>query len=174
MVNNSIIIFVFLTCCTYIVGESERLTFKKSPNMSGKLNLQGYYLLTDTMAGEKLSRNVYFLYEDGKIFDMASYDEEEFDERYFTDEKLLQKLKQNRVSWGLYKISGDSISYEKWYHSGGPPKVTYIRRGSILNDTTFIITGFERSHGGGSGSLNEVYHFHKFHPKPDSTNEFIK
>jgi len=47
-----------------------------------------------------------------------------------------------------------------------------VREGIILNDTTFQITKY--TSGSNVSERNEVYHFREFHPKPDSTNKYIK
>jgi hypothetical protein len=159
--------------CKWLADESEELTFEKQMNHTGKLRLSGFYLRQDPSM-DSLNFNIYFLYQDGKIMYFGSLDRATYNTETLTDSTLIKKIKKNLVSWGLYRISGDSISFEKWHHSGGPPKITYIRKGKILNDSTFIITSSERPNGDERTQLNELYHFKKFHPKPDSTNDFIK
>jgi hypothetical protein len=174
MVKHCISLFVLLCfACTGREDESEKLTFEKQLNNTRKLRLAGLYLRGDPDL-DSLNFNVYFLYEDGKILYFGSLDGATYNSETLTDRTLIEKIKKNIVSWGLYTIGGDTISFEKWHHSGGPPKITYIRKGKILNDSTFIITSSERPNGEERTQLNEVYHFRKFHPKPDSTNDFIK
>jgi len=53
----------------------------------------------------------------------------------------------------------------------------YISEGSILNDTTFVITSSYRMVDGKKTevtSRNETCHFRQFSPNPDSTNTFIE
>jgi hypothetical protein len=162
-----------LTSCNYLVGESEKLRFTKQENTSGVLRLDGYYSEIDTV-DKYVYKSIVFFYKDGTLLDLGTYNQFDFSEKLITDPEILRKTKINPVCWGLYHLSKDSISFEQWYHSGGPPKVTYIKKGIVLNDTTFVITSAERSRGGEYYGENTVYHFRKFHPKPDSTNDFIK
>jgi hypothetical protein len=155
--------------CTF---ENEKLTFAKVENNSKRLNIDGCFLYLYSVGDTKHCVPV-FLYRNGVIVEFGSMELERLHER-LNDEEFLAYVKTIRSAWGLYRINEDSISYEKWYYSGGPPKITYIRKGKILNDSTFIITSSERPNGDERTELNEVYRFKKFHPKPDSTNDFIK
>ena len=51
----------------------------------------------------------------------------------------------------------------------------YLKTGDIINDTTFVITEVERSKDGSERrTINEMYHYKHYSPKPDSTNNFVK
>jgi hypothetical protein len=75
--------------------------------------------------------------------------------------------------WGVFNIKDNIIKFERWYPGQGAKKA-YVREGIILNDTTFHITKSYRSNGSELKDADEVYHFRKFSPKPDSTNVFVK
>jgi hypothetical protein len=155
------------------MGENEPLTFERKDNVTGKLKLNGFYIRRDSVNGNVQS-SIYVLYQDGKLLYVGTFDENEFDTKYLTDAVILEKVRSTLPSWGLYEISRDTISFEKWHYTGGAPKITYVRRGSILNDSTFIINQVARPDGSERTDVKETYHFNKFHPKPDSTNDFIK
>jgi hypothetical protein len=163
---------MLVSCSCGHIFESEKLTFKKVENNSNKLNLDGCYLHLLSV-DDTVFCNPIFLYRDGVIIDAGSMKMRQMNE-LLSDKEFLQTINHTRSAWGLYRIDGEGISYEKWYYSGGPPDITYIRKGKILNDSTFIITSSERPNGDERTQLNELYHFKKFHPKPDSTNDFIK
>jgi hypothetical protein len=71
-------------------------------------------------------------------------------------------------------IDTTSIKFKGYYNTDNLSKESYVRLGTILNDTTFIITKLVRSDGKHESEKNETYHFRLFSPKPDSTNNLIK
>lgn len=50
----------------------------------------------------------------------------------------------------------------------------YTKRGSILNDSTFVIKTVSEFDRKKTLPENTTYHFRQFSPKPDSTNKFIE
>ena len=161
------------TSCSLFREESESLTTERVDNIAGRIKLNGYYVSVESLSNQT-NRSVYFLYKNGVLMYFGTFDEGRFSEAFFTDHAILSNLKENRTTWGIYQTFDDSIRIEKWHHSGGAKKEIYIRRGVIVNDTTYMITTVERPNGIERDSINELYHFKKFHPKPDSVNDFIK
>ena len=85
-------------------------------------------------------------------------------------------FRSSKIWWGLFKIEGDNILYEKWYTSGGNAFKAYVRTGKIINDSTFNVTKSYRVVNGAETnvfSINETYYYRKFSPKPSSNNNFI-
>ena len=73
----------------------------------------------------------------------------------------------------MFLIEDNNIKFDRWYPSERPYQA-FVREGVILNDTTFHITKSYRSNGNTEARVrDEIYHFRKFSPKPDSTNRFI-
>jgi hypothetical protein len=177
MVNRYLILVLLMLCtsCRFLIGEDDRLTFKRSHNVGERINLKGYYYIKDSIP-QGIGWSTYFLYENGIILYTGSFrlNELEQQEARFKRLHFNQTLRDVKDCWGLYRIDGDSISYEKWYPSGGPPKITFVRKGVILNDTTFVMRSVSRSDGTEKDSIEEYYYFKRFYPKPDSTNQFIK
>ncbi|MBW7845753.1 MAG: hypothetical protein H3C45_08955, partial [Bacteroidia bacterium] len=84
--------------------------------------------------------------------------------------------KKYKSNWGVFKIEGNFIQFERWYPSD-PPLKAYVRAGTIINDTTFLITESYRMQDGKKTEVktrNETYYFKQFSPKPDSTNTFVQ
>lgn len=81
-------------------------------------------------------------------------------EESFRNGTFYENMKYEKVQWGVFQISGNSIVLESWDYSGGPGLTTYKKNGEILNDTAFRIS-------------KAIYHFKQFSPKPDSTNKYI-
>jgi hypothetical protein len=97
-------VFVALTSCSYIIGESEKLKFKKQENTSDVLRLDGYYSEIDSIDND-VYRSIVFLYEDGTLLDMGSYNKSDFRESIITDPEILGKTKIDMVCWGLYHVT---------------------------------------------------------------------
>jgi hypothetical protein len=166
-------IWITFTSCNYTNTESVKLKLEPRPNTSAALKLKGYYFHPFNDATNE-NVQVYFLYANGIILDVGSFAANGDYERHFTDDAFLEKVKSQRVAWGVYEIDSDSIRFEKWYHGGGSEKIAFTRTGVIEDKTTFRIVKMKRSEEDEAKTLSETYHFKMFHPKPDSTNDFIK
>ncbi|OFX35987.1 MAG: hypothetical protein A2W95_17860 [Bacteroidetes bacterium GWA2_40_14] len=153
--------------------KAEKLSLEKQAYTGCQLRVDGYYYM-NYAGGENYS--VYFLYKDGTILYGGGFQYSEFQKNTlkFSDTIWIKNMKEYRHRWGLFKIEGNKITFEKWYPSSGGPLPVYISSGEILNDTTFRITQSMRSNGKEVNEKNEVYHFKQFSRKPDSTNNFIK
>jgi hypothetical protein len=166
--------FILCFSCSQFNGESNSFSLEKETNHTKKIKLRGYYLREVSIPDGK-ALNIIFFYENGVLMSPGSFEEKQGKvERYLRHNLFMSKVKDLQVSWGLYTIKDDSISFEKWYHGGGPTKILQIRKGIILNDTTFLIGSVFRSNGTEKTLVKEYYYFKKFNPKPDSTNQFIK
>lgn len=152
--------------------KDEELTLNRQPYNSNELRIDGYYY--DMEDGKIWS--TYFFYRNGILHygiasDTLGNDLDMYD-TWFASDYYLQCLRTGRRRWGLFEIHDDSIVFERWgILEGGDPVLRFS--GRILNDTTFIITKCENPYSGESSQENDLYHFHAFSPKPDSTNMFI-
>jgi hypothetical protein len=161
--------------CDKEVFSDDELTLNKMSYTGNQLRIDGYYYLFDSQSNTITA--TYFFYEDGTALHGGGWPyENQFEglESNFSAENWQEKIKENKLKWGVFQIEGDEISFERWYPSSGGPTPAYIRSGEILNDTTFVITKSVRPKTGEEKELNEVYHFRAFSPKPDSTNSFIE
>jgi hypothetical protein len=125
-----------------------------------------YYKESENFEGLYFQR--YALYRNGIIRDLGA--SSSIDDPSFLSGK-------SKINWGIFQVEGSIIKFERWYPSSGGGLPAYVRAGEILNDTTFVITESYRMQKGKKTEIrerNEIYHFHKFSPKPDSTNTFIK
>ena len=166
------IIFASNSCDKEVLAD-EALTLKKIPYSSNQLRINGYYF----QEKDDNIFTIYFFYDDGTIlYGGGSFPLNEIEdyESQFKSPEWISSVKASKIRWGVFQITDNKISFEKWYPSSGGPAPVYIRSGEILNDTTFLITKSIRSKTGEAKDLNEVYHFKEFSPKPDSTNNFVK
>ncbi|MBQ3710377.1 MAG: hypothetical protein II887_06715 [Bacteroidales bacterium] len=154
-------------------NKDEELTLTRQPYNGNTLRVDGYYYFLQN--GNVYSS--YFFYRNGVVIngeaaDPNSPDPIAFMDEVFSSESFADQIKRRKTRWGLFEIQGDSIVFERWVIAeGGYPVMRFS--GNILNDTTFVITRAEYPQSGKVFQQNDLYHFHAFSPKPDSTNVFI-
>jgi hypothetical protein len=150
--------------------KDDELIMHRIDNDSGKIKLSGYYLESN-----KFVLTTYFLYQNGVFIEYSSYKPEDSlkIENTMRDAEILAKIKSNKDRWGVYRIEGNKILMEKWYPSDRPLDA-FLKTGTILNDSTFLLNTVSEPDGNKKEVINEVYRLRKFSPKPDSTNMFIK
>jgi len=151
--------------CDYS-SENDKFTLQRVNYFGNQLRIEGYYY----------SKNDgYFFYRNGVFFDPGGgygYIGKERWEAKSIDKKYLSSL-ISELWWGQFVVNDSIIKFEKYYPGDGP-LWSYIKEGVIINDTTFHITKSYRSNGSELKERDEMYHFRKFSPKPDSTNVFVK
>ena len=159
------------SCDKEIISDDE-LTLDKTLYICNQLRIDGYYYTQF-----RDIYRIYFFYRDGTLFSGGDIYEDKLNEyeQKYKDGRFWNAKKDNKLYWGLYNVnSAYDIMIEKWYPSSGGGMPVYIHSGTILNDTTFHITKSVRPATSEKKSLDELYHFKAFSPKPDSTNNFIK
>lgn len=154
---------------------ADKLRLAKTPFSENQLRIDGYYY---HKASDSKCYNIYFFYTDGVVLYGGGDSSQPLGKREmkFSNEDWIKFVENTQTWWGVYQIEGNSIKFEMWYPSNTWYLLAYISSGKILNDTTFVITSSERSSrfwSKGSMKENDMYHFRKFSPKPDSTNRFI-
>lgn len=164
----TIIILCLLISCDMFFGKDDKLTLQKQNNISDKLKLNGYYYCPYSN-DEYLT--TYFLNSNGILLYSGSFKTDKLEEYQLKWSNNEFNFKDVKYWWGVYQIKNDSIFYERWYPSEKPYKVK-LKRGIILNDTTFQITSVEQN--GNKKRINETFYFKKFISKPDSITKFIK
>ncbi|MBK7691064.1 MAG: hypothetical protein IPK62_04460 [Bacteroidetes bacterium] len=172
-----ILIFALLsfTNCRKLLkcNENENLTFAKNAFNGTQLKLNGYYYYFNSVD----SYWPIFFYKNGIVSRRLSY---AFDtskinqfEAELMDGTYYKSVKGDKYSWGLYQIDGNAIKYEVFASkSAASCYYPVILTGTIINDTTIHFTNKTNSDGTDSKTINEIYHFKQFSPKPDSTNSF--
>ncbi len=170
-----ITVLLFSSCKLFFPGP-DKFTLQKQDYTGNELRVDGYYFKEFDSDCDRIQ--VFFLYRNGIILyggcpcvEDINAKEEEYKEKG----TWYKHVKEDRVSWGLFVIENDSIRIEKYEPPSGPGYLpAVIREGAILNDTTFRI--IRRYRDSGKKIIKEVddlYHFKKFSPKPDSTNSFF-
>ncbi len=160
----------------------DRLSIEQTESRDNKLRLDGYYYYVNYNENydKDYASGTYFFYNNGIIVTLGGFDIldkwEKHEERILTNE-LIDAVQKIKYAWGLFNIDNNIIKFERWYPSSGGPLKAYVRKGIILNDTTFVIKESYRMVNGKKRDLdkeNETYHFKQFSPKPDSTNRFTQ
>ncbi len=152
--------------------KDDELTMTKTPYTGNELRIDGYYYQMSSVDGS--FDDTYFLYRDGIVLSCGGTPLEEspfdFMERLLNGQNVTYQ--KEKSGWGVFNIQDSTIAIERWYPlEGGLP--AGLSEGVILNDTTFLITSLTRMKTGEVYERNDLYHFHAFSPKPDSTNTFI-
>ena len=174
-----IIVLSFCGCCDPFGIKKEKFNLQKNNIQSNNLKLDGYYYDINAFDQSKNDYmiDVHIIYRNGLItsYGGGSYLNKlnELDLK-LQDQDFIDKIKNNKYYWGLVEIKSNNIKFEKYYPNS--PWQLYTKEGTILNDSTFQITKFYKINCGKKSEekdINQIYHFHKFSPKPDSTNNFL-
>jgi hypothetical protein len=165
---------VLVALCLLAACRGERwdddLTLPIQNYSDTQLNIDGYYYFESNG-----SNQVYFFYRDGVVLDglVVSLNELTATELDFMNGEYYNFAKNNKTCWGRYIIDGNIIKREFWPPSNGNNLEAWTHEGIILNDTTFKMTKAWRSCKPKEvNEIEQVYHFKRSSPKPDSTNTF--
>ncbi len=162
------------SCSKDKIWKDDELSIQRVDYNGTELKTNGYYY---NKWGDPEILSIFFLYKNAVVLDGSTIASELLQrEQEFINGNYYNYVKSEKLSWGLFSISGNTIRIEKWYPSE-PPKHAFIKEGEILNDTTFVFKSIYRMKDGKKteySELNEVYHFKTFPNKPDSTNSFVK
>jgi hypothetical protein len=151
-------------------GGYDRLSMEQRPYHGDALRLNGFYAGAYASDGREPGGSVYFFYRNGAVRYVGTFNE---DLTTITHDDFSSEKNNDRSHWGLFQVDGDRIAFERWYPANKGYRQAHVRAGHLLNDSTFVITESWRSTGGERRAKDETYHFHPFHPKPDSTSRFL-
>ncbi len=168
-------IMIVNQACSKIFGcHDEAFTFSRVENNTNKLRLDGYYYAI--LSFDSTHAHTYTLYENGIFHDNGGVDTA----KVFNNTVNLQlpeSAYNHKTFWGIYNLENDNITIQRWIPlSNGCVKVIE-EEGVILNDTTFRLD-VERAIWYGEveneTSINRIFHFNHYLPKPDSIVSFIR
>ncbi len=159
-----LIILIMLTSLSCKEEIDAMLTMKKMPYTGNELRIDGYYYtVTQNFEGDLYQ--IYFFYRNGVY-------------RYCGTFKSLDDITgdwgagNSRLLWGYFDVNDSTIRFEKWLVN-----ISVKHDGIILNDSTFRITERKITSGQSpnfnEGAVDELYHFVRYSPKPDSVNRFL-
>jgi hypothetical protein len=155
--------------------ELHELNMSKTPYTGNELRIDGYYYTTVHSNYSNIGVGVF--YRDGVCM-FFHVDIDGKDTISCIENEILLNHSLMRSSWdtpdgvGLFQINGQSIKIVVWsedYHE----IETLNYKGEIINDSTFKITKADLI-SEETVSVNHIYRFKKFSPKPDSTNKYLK
>ena len=165
--------FMLLTINCKKDKKDDILSISRTPYTGTELRINGYYYSTwEDMI------YIMFFYRNGIHLNGGGFPKSELVD-YETEYKngtFYNHVKEWKYMWGVFKIEGNKIFFERWY-SSEPPLKAFVCDGNIINDTTFNITESYRMQNGEKtmvSTINEIYYFKQFSPKPDSTNSFVQ
>jgi hypothetical protein len=171
-----IMILLISSCGTCLSPEDEAFSIKRIDYTGNQLKINGYYYIVfraDTKDEDQVQ--IYFFYRNGIIQDEGLNDRKDslIYESMFIEPIFQKSKKKWKYAWGAFKIEENKIQFETWGPGEGSMPA-FNHSGDILNDTTFHITKLTRASGSFIRALDDTYHFKRYSPKPDSTNNFVK
>jgi len=156
-------------CCKH-----DELGLSKKDYLGNALRLDGYYI--SNFNGDINSKTTYFFYRDGIAINGSEFNEPvtlmEID-NVFSQSEFTNDKSNSRIGLGVFEINGTEIKHETWEAGSGCAKQTVIYSGTILNDSTYVMTTFFNNYSNGTTALQDTFRFREFSPKPDSTNTFV-
>lgn len=174
MKNIVFIFFLTLISCDKNNFKADEFTLIKENYNGNQLQINGYffYQINDPNTSEQYY-NTFVFFQNGICLKPNSTT----DTNHLINDFINKEYNENiEEFWGLYNIENSKIRIEYYgIRKGAWSKLpVYLKTGTILNDTTFVITEEKRSKDGSEyRALNDTFHFVHYQ-KPDSTNNFIK
>lgn len=167
----------FLTVMAFLCSCKSSDLILPRRDLDAGMRLDGYYYrnFIDPVNGKPFT-NILFLYKNGVVlncFSVLSHDVGDMDEYVRSRFGGQFDISNKRLNWGIVVVEESVIKFEQWYPSSGGPMPVLIKRGVVVDDTTFKFTEITNQKGKDRKTLNDTYHFRQFSPKPDSTNNFV-
>ena len=158
-----------ISCCNVLFPD-ENLTIKRRDYTGNELRTDGYFYYFQESTNLIYVR---FLYRNAIILSVGGYAPPDLGD---VEKRIINPIMNSKDHWGVFVVDGNTIKYEKWIgsSSSSPKAYLYNCTGKILNDTTIHFTESFNSETNKTNTINEVWHFKQFFPKPDSTNVYIK
>ena len=162
------------SCYEIFMGKDDTLTMSKTSYTGNQLKIDGYYYLKDSASYQRFSLAMFF-YRNGITRDVGGASEslEKYDAYISSINESFKEVGKWTV--GVFLIQDKNIKIERWELT--QPYKAYTYTGTIINDTTFHITERYRLLKGKKTELaveNLIYYYHRFSPKLDSTNLYVK
>jgi hypothetical protein len=174
MALNKVVLFcglmLLVSCKKCKEKDSNELCTTKLEPAGNSLRLDGYYYHIYNPP----YREIMFLYENGVLLSGGGVSGDQLAdlESRFLNGQYYSNNKEDLMVWGNFRISNNKFTFERWYPSTNI-LIAYVREGEILNDSTIHISRSFRCDGSDSDGEDATWHFKKFGPKPDSTNQFV-
>ena len=166
----ALVVLCFLAC------KKNKFTFSPQAQDNPPLLLSGYYDHTYKLSNDSLQHEIIFLYANGVIlFAGSSHSGLSERENDFKNGKYYDAIKNEKNSWGPFKINEGTLEFQRWFPAENAPVHFYTCK--ILNNQSFEVyqTGYMvRGKKKQKQNISEVYTFKAFGPKPDSTNKYVK
>ena len=135
-----------------------------------ELRIDGYYYHQGKHVSGSNQTHVIFLFKNGLMLNPYPDSTHDISEVEQILVRQYEHFKKYNNRWGIFVINGNRLEYEMYDAEGGSV-IRYV--GRIDNDTTFNLLQSVHHHFGVL-SVDKIFHFKKFSPKPDSIKSFIK
>ena len=162
-------------CRRWGMCKDETLPVTRQAYVGNKLRLDGFYYGDPGTDYKGVTRyNIFVLYANGVVCFPGCTELSNL-EPYVSSLADGVALRSSKSCWGAFQIQDTTLSIGGWQPSNcSYPSVCYS--GTIVNDTTFILTKTETRSGdmNGTKETNITYNFRHFTAKPDSTNDYVQ
>jgi hypothetical protein len=167
-----ILFFLLFTSC---LKDNIPLSNVREDYTGDELRIDGFYY-QKTPEGN-INNTLYFFYRNGIKFELQMKEKVKYPIDCISEltSERIESQRKRKYHWGIFKINDNAFLSEQWSTPiDGNYVHTITQTGEIVSDTTFIITKFINTAGGGAANVNASWYFSPYSPKPDSTNVFIK
>ena len=156
--------------------EDDQLSLVQTSYNGNELRIDGYYFGDVTENSDPSLVSVYYFYADGVFFTSESSELSDAEAGTILVDVENDFGKRIKASWGLFRVDSNLIQIERWQSRTNGCETTIYERGTILSDTTFVLSRREFRDNGEAQRTDDLNAMFKFRPlteKPDSTNSFI-
>ena len=181
MVTRILILFIVFISIISCTDRFLDLNLEMKPYSGNQLRIDGYYYANSSSYFAGNYYEVAVFYRNGFCINThVQFKDIELENRHDTldyienkillNKNLIKNLLNDPTHIGVFEIQENAIEFETWEGR----EFTFLRYGSILNDTTFVINKRIRHPDGEKFDINFKYRFVEFSPKPDSISPHIK
>ena len=152
-------VLIFITCIS-VYGcnkyAREDFSFERQNYIGSELSTDGFYYKK-----KDDQYLVFFLYRNGVFYGGLFHHATNLED--LTNTISIKNVEDVPYLWGIYQVLNENLIVEKWESGTGGPYPVYQMGAEIINDTTLLF----------DNSLYDTMYYHKYSPKPDSTNVWI-
>lgn len=172
-----LVALAFCGCERIGLCKDDELSFGRVDYTGNQLRVNGYYF-GDVIKDDKMPlANIYYLYKNGVFLSRLVQDLDKAQLGTISIDTSNSFAKRVKSAWGVFRVNGKIIEFERWEPSMNSCEKTVYERGEVVSDTSFVLKRREfRTNGkvGHTENLDSIFSFRSTLQKPDSTNQFIK
>lgn len=160
------------------ICKDKEFDFARVENLTGHLQLHGYYYGLSTEDTLQESALIYLLFQNGVYYEYGSVNRTDAEQGNI-DFNAFPPYYSSKTSWGIYKIeeqirSGETlIECQSWMPVQFGCHEVATQTGTVQNDSTFTMTAVSTTKVLEVNDVEMRFHFVPYSPKPDSAVAFF-